>query len=82
MFGYEPCLTCKLYHLTKDLDAHVCGHCSSKDTRPPSKTPLSKPQYDRLYVQRLNAVKHFLKPTLPSYPSDVFGDNMNTHKEE
>lgn len=77
MFGYEPCLTCKLYHLMKDLDAQVCGLCSSKEAQEPSQTPLSKPQFERLYEQRLKAVKHFLKPTLPAFPSDV----LETHKE-
>jgi len=75
MFGYEPCSVCKLYHLTQDLNDQVCGVCSKKEAPPPSKTPLSKPQYERLYAKRLGAVKHFLKPTLPCYPSDVFDDN-------
>lgn len=81
MFGYESCLSCKLYHLKKELEDQTCGLCSPREDHLASQTPLSTPQYERLYEQRLKAVKHFLKPSLPAYPSDVFGC-IETHKEE
>jgi hypothetical protein len=81
MFGYEICLTCKLYHLTQDLNENICLVCKPEGQERKTPVPLSETQYKRLFEKRLSAVKSILKPTLPSYPSDVFGDNMNTHKE-
>lgn len=71
MFGYEPCSVCKLYHLSQDLEAQVCSSC---EPRPKEKTcvPLSKPQYERLFERRLEAIRYFLRPTQPCYPSDFY----------
>lgn len=73
MFGYERCVSCGLYHLSKDLDNETCGSCLSKDVKLPY-TPLSTVQYKKLYEDRLDIVKYFLQPTLPCYPSDVLRD--------
>ena len=70
MFGYQRCVSCGLYHLSKDLDNETCGSCLSKNIKL-SYVPLSTPQYKKLCEERLNVVKYFLKPTLPCYPSDV-----------
>ena len=73
MFGYERCVSCGLYHLSKDLDKETCGVCLSKDIKL-SYTPLSTAQYKSLCEARLEVVKYFLQPTLPCYPSDVLDD--------
>ena len=73
MFGYEPCSCCKLYHLVQDLKENLCSDCSSdKNHNHKTQVPLSQPQYKKLCKERLDTIKHIIKPTLPYYPSDGF----------
>jgi len=74
MFGYDVCSCCSLYHLVEDLvEDKICIDCSSENKNKNRKgIALSKPQYERLYEERIKAVGEFLRPTLPSYPSDIF----------
>ena len=73
MFGYEVCLSCKLYHPSGEVQNSICDVCSSKKDVL-KYTPLSKIQYERLYEKRMQIVKEFLRPNLPAYSSDVFSD--------
>lgn len=77
MFGYERCSSCKLYYLSQDFDGNICIECSSHCRERKTPVPLSKVQYKDLYEKRLYAVKAILKPTLPSYPSDVFDSTIS-----
>ncbi len=70
MFGYEICQSCGLYHLTPYLENQTCVNCLSKEPKYPF-VPLSTTQYRRLYEERVSAIKYFLRPTVPSYVSDV-----------
>jgi hypothetical protein len=70
MLGYDLCLSCGLYHQST-LDKHSCE--SSQEIQPQTlKHTLSKLEYESLYEKRLKVILYFLRPTLPSYPSDVF----------
>lgn len=82
MFGYEVCSCCSLYHLLEDLvDDKLCVDCSSKKKKRKG-VALSKPQYEKLYEERLKAVRHFLRPTLPAYPSDLLEERVNKETNE
>jgi hypothetical protein len=77
MFGYKVCSCCSLYHLVEDfIDDKVCIDCSNKKKKRKG-IALSKPQYEKLCKERLEAVRKFLRPTLPSYPSDLFEEMVN-----
>lgn len=79
MFGYEVCQSCGLYHLSPYLENQTCVTCLSKDSKYPF-VPLSTTQYRKLYQERVSAIKYFLKPTVPSYVSDL-SDHIETRKE-
>ena len=71
MFGYEVCSCCSLYHLVEDLvEYKLCVDCSTKKRKRVG-IALSKPQYEKLCEKRIKAIRHFLRPTIPAYPSDL-----------